>query len=190
MSLTTDAFHVYRPQWRAGWRYGEGDRIYPEQHQDFFYRCIRRGTSGDAEPHWDSLSDKVDDASVQWQREGNVFTPTDRPWDGMTVEEQNRLCWAASSENVLVFGIIDILARYEFKKKAQHRFFGSLLCQSNAVSPQPAHQYGRRFLQFVREEMGAGFSLDGDRARDGEGLKGIQRFFSAIDSTRSGKWSF
>eukprot|EP01052_Picozoa_sp_SAG31_P005925 SAG31_NODE_268_length_18767_cov_4.644900_1_plen_411_part_00 len=28
------------------------------------------------------------------------------------------------------------------------------------------------------------------KARYGEGLKGIQRFFSAIDSTRSGKWSF
>eukprot|EP01050_Picozoa_sp_SAG11_P010915 SAG11_NODE_1121_length_5789_cov_2.695079_4_plen_59_part_00 len=41
-----------------------------------------------------------------------------------TREEAARLGWASSQENVLVFGLIDILTKYEKKKRAEHFMFG------------------------------------------------------------------
>lgn len=146
--------------------YCEGDRLYPEQLPGLCYSCCGRGLSSETEPHWDSMKNaegsKFQDGSVFWQCEQVVEEESDPAaasdagrLAAMPVEERRRLSWAASSENVLLFGIIDILARYKFKKKSQKLFTGTLLCQGKEISPQPANEYARRFQQFAREQIGA-----------------------------------
>jgi hypothetical protein len=54
----------------------------------------------------------------------------------LDAEDAEKLLWVATPDEVIFFGIIDILTAYELRKKAEHFFTGTLMCA--AVSCQPA----------------------------------------------------
>ena len=54
----------------------------------------------------------------------------------LDAEDAEKLLWVATPDEVIFFGIIDILTAYELRKKAEHFFTGTLRCA--AVSCQPA----------------------------------------------------
>eukprot|EP01052_Picozoa_sp_SAG31_P002165 SAG31_NODE_73_length_27793_cov_26.900520_22_plen_237_part_00 len=79
--------------------------------------------------------------------------------------EKKFLMWSKTSEEIVFFGIIDILTEYTRKKKAEHFCCGTLRCAAD-VSCQPASIYADRFYSFMQEAMDGNIDADTSTALD------------------------
>eukprot|EP01047_Picozoa_sp_COSAG01_P034918 COSAG01_NODE_2646_length_7319_cov_2.926316_6_plen_238_part_00 len=89
----------------------------------------------------------------------------------LDAEDAEKLLWVATPDEVIFFGIIDILTAYELRKKAEHFFTGTLMCA--AVSCQPAGKCVRHYSGRYYCVVGCG-SCTAHIANDGACLPGAQ----------------
>ena len=158
--------HHKRPEWRAAHQYRVGDIAYVEDvdddgHPDKRLECIEvidsvgTGRTGDMEPQW-QLGEERQDGDIIWrcesgEAEAHVLSAADR----------KTLTYSENQDELLFYGIIDILTKYTAKKKAERFACGSVRCSGPEISCQPPDQYGQRFYKFISASM-----VDDDPAVD------------------------
>jgi 1-phosphatidylinositol-4-phosphate 5-kinase len=150
--------HHKRPEWKAAHQYRVGDIAYVEDvdhdgHPDKRLECIQvvdsvgTGRTGNDEPQWE-LGEERQDGDIIWrcesgEAEAHVLSASDR----------KILTYSENQNELIFYGIIDILTKYTAKKKAERFACGSMRGAGREISCQPPDQYGRRFHDFISSAM-------------------------------------
>jgi 1-phosphatidylinositol-4-phosphate 5-kinase len=189
--------HHKRPEWRAKHEFHVGDIAYVEDvdmdgHPDKRLECVsvtgdpkRAGWSGEEEPLWE-LGAEVADGSVIWrcescEAEGHELSDDDR----------KTLTYSETQNELVFFGIIDILTEYTFSKMAEKKKNSFLMCAAPSDSCQTPEVYGRRFEDFIAGSMVAEDlpaeadgqmdpSMTGGRARMSTSIEAQQELVSTL----------
>lgn len=193
----THGFCCAQQGWRSGYDYAVGDCVYPPSFKAhrLCFRCLKQGKSQLREPTWPSFGAEtatkspgaeVDEGDILWRCEKGSNTPSEFPGtfkitedcllraterrslEHLSLDDQERLTWAATKQEVLFFGIIDILTvrlqwslsvddwfhklrdvhlvgqEYRKMKKAEHFFMGTVKGVKKEISCQPSEFYGAR----------------------------------------------